>query len=182
MRRLARRHPTPSPLTGPLEWPVDHPVTGRRGPDRRVAGTAWRRVIADLTRAILIDMSVRALFPILSTRDLPRLVEFYERAFGAKVVYRFPGDDGDAYVSLAIGPASLGIGHDSEMAEPVATGDRAALWFYVDDVDASVAAARSAGAAEVSPPADMPWGERVAQIRDPDGHLLNLGRSPDGQG
>ena len=127
-------------------------------------------------------MSVRALFPILSTRALPRLVEFYVRAFDAQVVYRFPEPDGDAYVSLAIGPASLGIGHDSEVAEAVTTGDRTALWFYVDDVDTAFAAARSAGATEVSPPSDMPWGERVAQVRDPDGNLVNLGKSQDRQG
>lgn len=128
----------------------------------------------------LIGMSVPALFPILSTRELPRLVEFYEQAFGAKVVYRFAGADGDAYVSLAIGPAALGIGHDPQMVDAVTTGDRIALWLYVDDVDTTFAVAKSAGAAEVSPPADMPWGERVAQIRDPDGHLVNLGKSADG--
>jgi uncharacterized glyoxalase superfamily protein PhnB len=27
----------------------------------------------------------------------------------------------------------------------------------------------------VAEPADMPWGERVAQVRDPDGNLVNLG-------
>ncbi|MDF2554694.1 MAG: bleomycin resistance protein [Microbacterium sp.] len=78
-------------------------------------------------------------------------------------------------MSLALGPASLGIAHDPRTADAVSSGDRVALWFYVDDVDAAFAAAVRSGAAEVDAPTDMPWGERVAQVRDPDGHLVNLG-------
>ncbi|WP_168626734.1 VOC family protein [Cryobacterium sp. BB307] len=119
-------------------------------------------------------MAVRSLFPILSTRDLPALVEFYERALSAEVAYRFPGEDGDDYVSLMIGPASLGIGHDPDVVEAVNAGDRVALWFYVDDVDQAFATALKSGAVETRSPMDMPWGERVAQIRDIDGNLVNL--------
>ena len=122
-------------------------------------------------------MTVRTLFPILSTRDLPALVAFYEQALGAEVTFRFPGEHGDVYVSLAIGPASLGIGHDPDTTDAVASGDRAALWVYVDDVDATFASALDAGAAAERAPTDMPWGERVAQVRDPAGHLVNFGRA-----
>jgi uncharacterized glyoxalase superfamily protein PhnB len=123
-------------------------------------------------------MGVRSLFPILSTRDITALTGFYEQALGAEVVYRFPGESGDAYVSLALGPASLGIGFDPGVVDAVESGDRAALWFYVDDVDAAFAAAIGAGAVETRPPTDMPWGERVAQVRDPDGNLVNLAVPP----
>jgi predicted enzyme related to lactoylglutathione lyase len=117
-------------------------------------------------------MAVRSLFPILVSRDLPRLVRFYEHALHATVVYRFGIADEDDYVSLAMGGASLGIGRDP--AAPPAN-DRVALWFYVDDVDAAFARCTSAGGDAVRPPADMPWGERVAQVRDIDGNLVNLG-------
>lgn len=117
-------------------------------------------------------MAVRSLFPILTSRDLPRLVRFYEHALHARVVYRFGDSDEDDYVSLEVGEASLGVGRD-----PAAqgTGDRIALWFYVDDVDAAYARWMTAGGDSVREPADMPWGERVAQVRDPDGNLVNLG-------
>lgn len=117
-------------------------------------------------------MAVRSLFPILSTRDLPRLVSFYERALQARVTYRFGSTDQDDYVSLAVGPASLGIGRDPQAAP---AGDRIALWFSVDDLDAVHARWTMAGGTSVQDPADMPWGERVAQVRDPDGNLVNLG-------
>jgi uncharacterized glyoxalase superfamily protein PhnB len=122
-------------------------------------------------------MTVTSLFPILLTADLPRLVAFYEAALGAIIDYRFADEEGaDAYVSLAIGAASLGIGRDS--AASAAVGDRAALWFYVDDVDAAYDGMLSAGASRVAEPSDMPWGERVAQVRDIDGTLVNLGARP----
>ncbi len=88
--------------------------------------------------------------------------------------YRFEDDGEDAYVSLTLGEASLGIGREPD-APDAATGDRVALWFYVDDVDAAFASFLDAGGTEIAPPADMPWGERVAQVRDPDGNLVNLG-------
>ncbi|MFC8680426.1 VOC family protein [Microbacterium ureisolvens] len=121
-------------------------------------------------------MGVRSLFPILSTRDLPRLVAFYEAGLAGTVVYRFRDDQAgaDVYVSLELGGEALGIGLDHEVAPPVAH-DRVALWFYVDDVDASFRAALDAGATAEREPTDMPWGERVAQVRDPDGNLVNLG-------
>lgn len=119
-------------------------------------------------------MAVRSLFPILLTRDLPRLVRFYEHALHGRVDYRFGSADEDDYVSLAIGQASLGIGRDP--AVPAAsTGDRIALWFYVDDVESAFSRWMSAGGDVVAAPADTPWGERVAQVRDPDGNLVNLG-------
>ena len=79
---------------------------------------------------------------------------------------------GNANVSLAMGEASLGIGRDS--SAPSVDG-RIALWFYVDDVDAAYRRWMTAGGDTVQAPGDMPWGERVAQVRDPDGNLVNLG-------
>ena len=112
-------------------------------------------------------------FPILLTQDLERLASFYETAFDAERNYAFTGDDGDAvYVSLGLGGASLGIAKDIDAGE---AGERISLWFYVEEVDDAYRRALDAGASSESAPADMPWGERVARVRDPDGFLLNLG-------
>jgi uncharacterized glyoxalase superfamily protein PhnB len=40
---------------------------------------------------------------------------------------------------------------------------------YVPDLDAVVGAAPDS---VVTPPADMPWGERVAYLQDPEGTML----------
>lgn len=112
-------------------------------------------------------MTVQALFPILRTTDLPRLTAFYEAAMNGVVGFRF----GDDYVSLQLGPASLGIGRVPDVTK----GAQVSVWFYVDDVDETYAAALAAGATSQSEPADMPWGERVADLLDPDGNLIHLG-------
>jgi len=118
-------------------------------------------------------MVVQSLFPILLTRDLPQLADFYQRALGGTIAYRFDDDSGEAaYISLALGAASLGIGRAVEVP---GAGDRAALWFYVEDVDEAFRSFVAAGGSEVQPPRDMLWGERVAQVRDLDGNLVNLG-------
>lgn len=119
-------------------------------------------------------MAVRSLFPILLSRDLPGLVRFYQSALGAEIGYHFGGGEEDDYVSLQIGEVSLGIGRDPD-ALPPSVGDRIALWIYVDDVDEAFAAWTQAGGRAEQAPEDMPWGERVAQVRDPDGNLVNLG-------
>lgn len=115
-------------------------------------------------------MTITSLFPILRTTDLSRLVEFYEQAFGASVAYRFEQDGVDVYVAVAVGGGQIGIGLEPD----VSRGDAIALWLYADDADAAYRSAIDADAASVSEPEDMPWGERVGQVRDPDGNLLYL--------
>jgi uncharacterized glyoxalase superfamily protein PhnB len=123
-------------------------------------------------------MTISSLFPILRTRDLPRLSRFYEEAFGAAVTYRFAHEGRDVYVALSLGGGSLGIGEEAE----VARGDAIAVWLYADDVDTTFAAAIACGADVVVEPEDQPWGERVAQVRDPDGNLLYLATVPAADG
>ena len=45
------------------------------------------------------------------------------------------------------------------------------LFVYVDDVDAE---AKRFQSALLKPPVNMPWGERIAYVRDPDGNPVAL--------
>lgn len=109
-------------------------------------------------------------FPILSARDLPATKAFYER-LGFVQTYQFPPDGEPGYVGMQRGADHLGIGAASD-------DDRFSYWVYVDDVDAAFEALRDAGAPVVADPADQPWGERIARLRDPDGTMLILGSRP----
>ncbi|MGM1029563.1 MAG: VOC family protein [Actinomycetota bacterium] len=121
-------------------------------------------------------MAVQETFPILSTREPERLEAFYVAAFGAERTYAFTDDGRDVYVALRVGASTVSIGLDNDPGrEPVG----AALWLYVDDVDDAYRAALDAGATSVAEPALMPWGERVAQVRDPSGFVLYLGARAD---
>ena len=115
-------------------------------------------------------MTVTRLFPILRTADLPRLSGFYDTAFGAAVTYRYDQDGVDVYRALAVGEGSIGIGVEPD----VERGRAIAVWMYVDDVDSAFERAVGIGAEPVAAPEALPWGERVAQIHDPDGNLLYL--------
>jgi lactoylglutathione lyase len=102
-------------------------------------------------------------FPILYVRDVPGSARFYEDAFGFERTFEW----GDEYIALKRDDSRLGLGH----------GDGRGgfeLCIYVDDTDAAAEHLRSLGAREISPPADMPWNERLAYFEDPDGHKLHV--------
>jgi uncharacterized glyoxalase superfamily protein PhnB len=130
-------------------------------------------------------MSRRELFPILNVPAIPPVRAFYERVFGGELAYSFPEDDEPVYVTLRIGDSTLGIGVGTgpamygEVPLP-ASGHAVDLCIYVSDLDAAVASAPDAGGTVVVPPADTPWGERVAYLRDPVGTmLLTIQAEPD---
>ncbi len=122
------------------------------------------------------------LFPMLSCSDLRRSVEFYGGLLGGVENYRFPDDGEPAFIALTIGEsAEIGLGGIA--AEPAhgrpqrpASGHRIELCVYVDDVDATYGEAKRSRFEAVAEPTDMPWGERVAWIADPDGNLVMLTR------
>jgi lactoylglutathione lyase len=116
-------------------------------------------------------------FPIVNCRDLPAMREFYVRALGGEQAYQFPPDGEPVYLTLRIGAGQVALGLGTapalygEIPLP-ATGHAVDVCVYVPDLDAAVAAAPEAGGAVAVPPADMPWGERVAYLRDPEGTML----------
>jgi predicted enzyme related to lactoylglutathione lyase len=110
--------------------------------------------------------------PILVTPDLDRLLAFYSGLFGGEVVQRYPDDGPAFYVGLRIGNSELGLSSDTS----VETGPpgRALLSIDVPDVDALLPRLRELGGSAPGPANDMPWGQRVAHVKDPDGNVVNL--------
>jgi lactoylglutathione lyase len=121
------------------------------------------------------------LVPMLSCEDLARSLAFYRDLLGGAESYRF-GEDGEPeFLTLAIGDSEIGLGGIA--AEPMhglpqrpATGHRIELCVYVDDVDEVLGHALAAGFEALTKPADMPWGERVAWLADPDGNAVMITR------
>jgi lactoylglutathione lyase len=46
------------------------------------------------------------------------------------------------------------------------------LAFWATDIDAQFATAVAAGATALTPPRDMPWGQRVAYVQAPEGTII----------
>jgi uncharacterized glyoxalase superfamily protein PhnB len=101
-----------------------------------------------------------------------RLLAFYTGLLGAAEVMRFPDDGPLFYAGLTLGDSEFGLSSDAS----VVPGDpgRMLLSIEVPDVDALLPTVTGLGGQAPSPANDMPWGQRVAHIKDPDGNVINL--------
>ncbi|MGA5823346.1 VOC family protein [Kitasatospora sp. NPDC094028] len=105
------------------------------------------------------------------TGDVARLVEFYERATGARAI-RFTED----FAELRTGGATLAIAGTRTVPLFAAGSARPAdnhsviTEFLVDDVDR----VHRNLTGFVTEPTTMPWGNRSLLFRDPDGNLVNF--------
>ena len=110
--------------------------------------------------------------PVIVTHDLDRLLTFYTGLFGAQEVMRFPDEGPVLYVGLRLGDSELGLSASSD----VSPGDpgRMLLSIEVAEVDALLVGVDGLGGTATGGANDMPWGQRVAHIKDPDGNVVNL--------
>jgi uncharacterized glyoxalase superfamily protein PhnB len=98
--------------------------------------------------------------------------DFYRRAFGAEPAFAYPPDDKGRtmHVHLYINGSSIMLSdaypeHGCALEKPQGFN----LMLPVDDIDARFQRAVDAGATVVMPVADMFWGDRYGQLRDPFG-------------
>lgn len=107
-------------------------------------------------------------------------IEFYKKAFGAQEQMRMPADDGERvlHAHLLINGASLMLNDDfpeyrgaGELPAPAGV----TLHLQVDNSDRWYDRAVAAGATPTMPLADMFWGDRYGQVRDPFGHTWSIG-------
>jgi lactoylglutathione lyase len=109
-------------------------------------------------------------FWVLYVSDVERSVRFYER-FGFSIRFAFPSEAEPGYVKLVRGTSELGIVTEQSPIDLIGTGKgegrRGEMYIFVDDVDAFVNALPDE-VTVLRPPEDMPWGERIAYLADPD--------------
>jgi lactoylglutathione lyase len=122
-------------------------------------------------------MTLRA-FPVLYAGDVERVAGFYA-ALGFVEHIRMPSPDGrPGFVGLRRDGAELAVTTEDSPrmlagVEP-GPGPRHELFVYVEDVDAAVGGVGAAGGSVLREPADMPWGERVGFVADPEGNVVSL--------
>ncbi|MEV0008441.1 VOC family protein [Streptomyces sp. NPDC047973] len=110
--------------------------------------------------------------PVIITADQTPLVAFYTNLFGAEEIFRVPAEGSPFYLGLRIGDTDLGL---VTKKNPEAVGaPRMLLSIAVDDVDETLGRVTALGGSVSDGPNDMPWGQRVAHIKDPDGNPVNL--------
>lgn len=125
--------------------------------------------------------------PENSSVVIPRLVctnpaaaiDFSVKTFGAVSLNERPGPDGKvAHALLTIGPAMIMIEGEwpsLPSRAPHADGSSPVVIFvYVEDVDSTVDRAAANGAQVLVPPENQFWGDRIAWIMDPSGHVWTV--------
>lgn len=119
-------------------------------------------------------------FPILSVPDLERSLRFCRDLLGFEMTYRWPEDGPLAFAFLRLGAQGLGLSRRGATAalpgSPLAARPESPveLCLYVDDTGAASAHLLDGGAAQLVPPTDMPWGERLTYFADPDGNPIHI--------
>jgi lactoylglutathione lyase len=117
-------------------------------------------------------------FPIVYVQDLPRALAFYRDRLGFAEAYRFPPEGEPEFVSLQLENTKVGLvvsaAMESFLGGRLGDGVRFELWLYCDDVDEAVERLSAEGTSVLRAPEDMPWGERLAYVADPDGNPISI--------
>lgn len=129
----------------------------------------------------------------ICVKDGKEVLAFYEKAFGANILFKQMADDGKrvmhANVEIFGGEVML---HDEfpefggDVLSPPSRGG-ASMAININlktpaDVDAAVTRAKSAGATIILEPQDVFWGSRYGRIRDPFGHVWEFNAPSAGEG
>ncbi|HEX6577659.1 MAG TPA: VOC family protein [Jiangellaceae bacterium] len=119
----------------------------------------------------------RRVTPALVVDGAAKALEFYAEVYGATERMRVPGPDGTiAHAEIEIGDSVVMVEdaspHMGTKAPPAGglEGSPAALFIYVEDVDAVMDLATKLGATQERPAQDQFYGDRDGHIVDPFGH------------
>jgi PhnB protein len=108
----------------------------------------------------------RTITPYLVVADADAELRFLAAAFGATEVSCQRNQDNTVmHAELMIGDSLVMLGQAGGPWKP----REAALYLWIDNVDATYAAALRAGATSESEPEDKPYGHRNAGVIDPNG-------------
>jgi PhnB protein len=125
-------------------------------------------------------MAASSLTPMLTVKSASAAVEFYRAAFNAVEGERFVAPSGHVVAELAIDGLAFFVVDENPPAFNLSPGSldgtTVRLNLVVEDPDATAAQAIAAGAREIFPVADQPYGFRQGRVADPDGHHWLIGR------
>ncbi|MBO0720012.1 MAG: VOC family protein [Blastocatellia bacterium] len=124
--------------------------------------------------------SKTSIAPMLSVRRGAQAVEFYKTAFGADELFHLESDDGHVVAQLSVAGAEFWLADESpeylNFSPESLGGATTRMVMVVEDPDAAFERAVAAGATEISPVDDKPYGWRVGRVVDPFGHHWEIGK------
>jgi len=134
------------------------------------------------TNVQAIPKGYHTLTPYLNIKDAAKAIEFYKKAFGAKVVGKIYMPDGStiAHAEIEIGDSKIMLAEENEqwgnLSPQTIGGSAVTLCLYVEDVDAVFARALQEGAKPTGEMVvkDQFYGDRAGSLTDPFGHKWSV--------
>ena len=148
-----------------LQAPVDREFGERVAAVRDPFGNLW--YIATWLEKRFMREGLRNVNAFLHPLRAPQVIDFLSKGLGGKELFRSQGPEGAVHhAEVRIGNSVIEISEARAAYQPLAS----MFYLYVPDVDAVYRHALAAGASSISEPADQPYGDRSAGVRDPFGH------------
>jgi PhnB protein len=147
-----------------LGAPMDHEYGERGASVKDAAGNHW--YLATASGPSPVPEGLHSVNIYLSPRGTPSLIDFLTRAFGAEETMRHEIEGTVVHAKVRIGDSILEMGEAHGQYGPMPC----AIHLYVPDADATYSQAVAAGATSINAPADTPYGDRYAAVRDPHGN------------
>jgi len=133
--------------------------------------------MANAVKGIPADSAV--VIPRLICPDVESAIDFCTHTFGAVSRGTRPGPDGRiAHALLACGPAMLMIEREwpglPSRVPRLDGSSPVVIFIYVEDVDEAVERAVARGGTVLFPATNQFWGDRIAWVMDPSGHVWTI--------
>jgi len=143
--------------------PADQPYGERSGAVQDPTGNLWY-LATPFVPLREISEHLHTVTQYFHPIGAERLIEFLEQAFDGQEVMRHQEPDGIVlHAKVRLGDSIVELGEARHPSQPMPS----AIYMYVEDVDAMYEQALKAGGVSVLPPADQPYGDRNAWIKDP---------------
>jgi PhnB protein len=150
-----------------LYEPIDQDYGDREASVKDPFGNHWY-IATHRPDAEPLPEGMHSITPYLHPSGALQVISFLKEAFGAEEVFRAQDSAGTVHhAKLRIGDSIIAIGEAHGAYQPMPP----ALHLYVPNTDATYKEVLAAGAVSIDEPADQPYGDRYAGVRDPFGNV-----------
>jgi lactoylglutathione lyase len=145
----------------------------------RLPASAPVRNIGSWSDADTVPSMVSRAFPVVYASDVERSARFWER-LGFHRHFQLPAEGEPGYVGLRSPSSSAEMAvTNADWAKEryglrMGAGPRFEMYLYVADLEGLVEQLRADAVPVLREPEDMPWGERIATVSDPEGNPVAL--------
>lgn len=116
---------------------------------------------------------------MLTVSNAAAAVDFYRQAFGAVEGQRFTSPTGQVVAEMTLDSEQFFVVDENpeafNLSPETLGGTSVRISLVVEDPDTTAARAIAAGATEIFPVADQPYGMRQGRVADPYGHHWLIG-------